>query len=218
MWNIHTQYKDTETTYPTSDHSATTPIHQITKLPSRPKPPPPLVLPRDPKQTNSSTYEEYTFDNGWKYHITLPVQMSNMTFSFTRCNISGYDMKTAQSVFYLRNHVLTMLLFLSKMIYVVSEKNHNLLLCSEKDLRNSQLGKFGILPTWGNHKASPKDQRPVFSSTNCEEPWTAVLHPQLHQQDIRPSSNLRELPPTLVCCLNTAATQPYPHLQKHQGH
>ena len=128
------------------------------------------------------------------------------------------DMKTAQSVFYLRNHVLTMLLFLSKMIYVVSDQNHNLLLCSEKDLRNSQLGKFGILPTWGNHKASPKDQRPVFSSTNCEEPWTAVLHPQLHQQDIRPSSNLRELPPTLVSCLNTAATQPYPHLQKHQGH
>ena len=40
------------------------------------------------------------------------------------------------------------------------------------------------------------------------------LHPQLHQQDIRPSSNLRELPPTLVCCLNTAtaANQPYPHI------
>ena len=56
-------------------------------------------------------------------------------------------LKTAQSVFYLRNHVLTMLLFLSKMIYVVSDQNHNLLLCSEKDLRNSQLGKFGILPT-----------------------------------------------------------------------
>ena len=60
------------------------------------------------------------------------------------------------------------------MIYVVSDQNHNSLLCSEKDLRNSRLGKFGILPTWGNLKASPKDQQPVFSPTNCEEPWTAA--------------------------------------------
>ena len=92
-------------------------------------------------------------------------------------------MKTAQRVFYLRNYVFTILLFLIKIIYVVSDHNHNSLLCSEKDLCNSQLGKFGILLTWGNHKTPSKDQLPVFSPTNCEEPWTAVLHPQLHQQD-----------------------------------